>query len=198
MRRPRLRSAAAFAAKNFATPIVFYVVFEEVGIKPAIAFAVGVAALQTLVHLIFKWRFSLFFILATGFTVLFGSMDLVIATPRYFRLEAFVQNLTIGVLFLVTLATQKSMIWRLVMSMPGEFRPRINEVSDRYLRRLTIVWAAYFIIKAFVFLYLALKVNLGELYIYRVVLGNGSALLLFFGEVLYRRRSGKWRKPRPT
>ena len=185
--RLRIRSALSFALKNFATPIVFYVMFEEIGIKAAIAFAVGVAMLQTLAHLIFRWRFSLFFILATTFTVLFGGMDLLITTPRFFRLEPFAQNFCVGVVFLVTLATRHSMVYRLAMSIPHEFRPDLIQEGESYLTRLTLVWAAYFFIKAFAFLYLAFRVNLGQLYVLRVLLGSGSALILFFGEILYRR-----------
>lgn len=184
----KFRTALAFCLKNFATPIVFYVVFEEVGVKAAIAFAVGVAALQTLAHLIFRWRFSAFFILATVFTIFFGGMDLLITTPRFFRLEPFAQNFCVGLLFLVTLGTHRSMIWRLAMSLPHEFRPDLHKESEGYLTRLTLVWAAYFIIKAFCFLYLAFRVNLGELYVLRVILGTGSAVALFFGEILYRKR----------
>jgi uncharacterized membrane protein len=174
-----------FILKNFATPIVFYLAFETLGPKPAIGFAVGMAGLQVLTHLFFRWKFSLFFVLATVFTVAFGSMDLFISTPRYFRLEGVAQNFCVGCLFLGTLYSKKPLILRLALALPEKFRP--EGLDEGYLRKLTLLWAGYFYIKALVVLILAFRVNLGVLYIVRVTFGNLSALVLFFGEYLYRK-----------
>lgn len=188
MSRFNFRNTVGFVFKNFAAPIAFLVTFYGVGEKPAIAVAVIIALIQLLFHLIFRWPITAFFGLATFFTLIFGGTDLLIASPRYFRLEGFAQNLCIGVLFLYTLKTHRSMIWRLAMAIPEEYRPALHREDERYLARLTLVWALYFILKAVAFLILAFEVDLGKLYVIRTTIGTGSAVLLFLGEILYRKK----------
>jgi uncharacterized membrane protein len=129
-----------------------------------------------------------FFTLATVFTVVFGGMDLLVDTPKYFRLEPFAQNFCIGVIFLATLETRHNMIERLVEAIPEAYRPDMNREGEGYMKNLTRVWAAYFLIKAFAFLYVALRVNLATLYALRISLGSLSALILLLGEIIYRHR----------
>lgn len=177
-----------FIAKNFATPIVFYIVFQRLGVKPAIAFGVSVAGLQILAHVYFRWRLSFFFILATGLTVVFGSLDLMVSEPRFFRLEAFFQNFVLGLIFLASLGSQRPMAWRLARSLPVEFQPDFSRLGKQYFLILTQIWGGYLLIKSALFLYLAFRVDLGRLYLFRVVVGNGTAVLLILGEFWVRKR----------
>jgi uncharacterized membrane protein len=179
----------SFVLKNFATPIVFYITFKVGGAQDAIAFAVGVALLQALAHWVLGWKFSPYFLLSAGFTVLFGGADLVFnrSDPHIFRLEPFAQNFVIALLFIVSLFFTKSLIELLAESLPARVRPRFGPEDAGYLRKLTCVWAVYFVIKAFVFLDLAFRIDLGSLYVARVVIGNSSAVALLLGELYYRK-----------
>jgi len=181
-------SALGFIFKNFATPIVFYVAFKFGGPKEAISFAVAVALIQVAAHLAFRWRFSPYFLLSSMFTVTFGGADLFVKAPRFFRLEPFAQNITISMLFLASLWTRRSLVEILAESLPLSFRPIFNRDDLGYLRRLTFIWAGYFFAKAFFFLYLAFRIDLGSLYISRVIFGNLSAVLLLLGEHVYRKK----------
>lgn len=182
-----------FVLINFATPIVFYITFRIAGARPAIAFAVGATAIQVFCHWIFRLRFSPFFIVASGFTVLFGGIDLFIQIPRFYRLEPAVQNFVIATAFLMTMFTRVPMITHFAAALPKNFRPDIVASDESYIRKLTWVWIFYLYFKAGVFLFLALHVNLGDLIVLRSLIGGGTIALLFVGEIVYR----KWIR-RPT
>jgi intracellular septation protein A len=181
-------SAIGFILKNFATPVVFYVAFKFGGPKEAIAFAVGVALIQVAAHLAFRWSFSPYFLLSSVFTMVFGGADLFVKTPRFFRLEPFAQNMTIALLFMGSLWTRRALVEILAESLPISFRPVFHRDDLGYLRKLTWIWAGYFVLKAFFFLYLAFRIDLGSLYVSRVVFGNLSAVLLLLGEIIYRKK----------
>jgi uncharacterized membrane protein len=189
-------SAIGFIFKNFAAPVVFYVAFKLGGPKEAISFAVGVALIQVAVHLAFRWTFSPYFLLSSVFTMAFGGADLFVKAPRFFRLEPFAQNMTIALLFLGSLWTRRALVEILAESLPHSFRPVFHRDDVGYLRKLTWIWAGYFAVKAFFFLYLAFRIDLGSLYVSRVIFGNLSALLLLVGEVFYRKKI-RPRGPRP-
>jgi intracellular septation protein A len=179
--------AIEFILKNFATPIAFFWMFHVHGAKPAIALAIGVTGLQLLAHWRLKLKISPFFIVASGFTVLFGVIDLFLATPRFFRLEPFAQNMIMGLVFLTTVILKKPIAVWFANALPERVRPDLTQGSQQYLRNVTLVWGFYFILKAFLFLYIALKVDLGRLVILRTVIGGGSLLIIFGGEIFYRK-----------
>jgi intracellular septation protein A len=182
-----IKKAVSFTLLNFGAPMAFFIVFETVGAKPAIGLAVGATILQGVAHWIFSLPISPFYIVASGFTVLFGTIDLLIDSPRFFRLEPFAQNLLIGTVFLISLKTRISVLGWLVNGLPAAFRPKIGPEMMGYLRRLTFLWGLYLLAKAFVFLYLAYHVDLGKLIILRSVIGGGSLALMIGGEIIYRK-----------
>jgi intracellular septation protein A len=172
---------------NFAAPIAFFVVFEWIGAKPAIGLAVLVTVIQALIHWILSVPISPFYIVASGFTVCFGTIDLLIESPKFFRLEPFAQNCLIGFIFLISLKTRISVLGWLVNGLPLAFRPKIGPEMMGYLRKLTMVWGIYLLAKAAVFLYLAYHVNLGHLILLRSLIGGGSLVVMIGGEIIYRK-----------
>ena len=182
-----------FVLKNFATPIAFFVVFEGYGAKPAIAMAIGVTFIQLFAHWILELSLSPFFLVASGFTVALGSIDLVIASPQFYRLEPFAQNFVMSVMFASTLFTKMPMVAWFAAALPEKIRPNVS-VTDpagrRYFRQVTFVWSIYFVLKSFFFLYLAFQVDLGRLVILRSVIGGVTLAMMLGGELAYR----KWVK----
>lgn len=183
-----LQEGAKFFFLNLATPLVFFFAFRYLGPKWAIAFAVAVTLVQVAAHVIHRLRFSPFFILSSGFTIVFGSVDLLVAEPRYYRLAPFAENFLLGILFFITLFTERPIISWFAQALPRVIKPDLSELHPNYLRRVTQVWTAYFFVKAFFFLWLAFQVDLAELIVLRSIVGGGSLIVLFFGEILYRRR----------
>jgi uncharacterized membrane protein len=183
-----LRTLGEFVGKNFATPIAFFVVFESAGPRPAIAVAVAIALGQLALHLVLRHRISPFFLTASAFTVLFGSMDFLVAEPQFFKLEPFAENVAIGILFAVTVALGKPIALWFAQALPAFIRPELGPDAEEYLRKVTLGWIAYFILKALLFLWLAYQVDLGQLILLRSAIGGATLVLMLGGEVFYRKR----------
>jgi intracellular septation protein len=176
-----------FVLKNFATPLAFFVVFRTHGAKPAIAMAIAVTCVQWVAHGALRIGVSPFFVVASGFTVLFGGLDLALDAPRFYRLEPFVQNMMLGGVFAATVLVRKPIAEWFAGGLPAFVRPQMSGLMRDYLRKLTLVWSVYFFLKAFLFLYLALTVDLGRLVVLRSAIGGLSLALMFAGEMAYRR-----------
>lgn len=183
----RFFQASGYIFDNFAVPIVFFITFRGWGAKTAISFVIGVTIFQLAVSWILKKPLSPFFIIAAVFTISFGGIDLIIPDPKFFRLEPFVQNLVMGLLFLSTVFTNTPLIARFAGALPAKLRPDFSRIGHNYLKRLTLIWAVYLLVKSFIFLYLALNVDLGSLIVLRPVIGGGTLLLLVVGEMIYRK-----------
>lgn len=189
-----LRAAAEFIVKNFVPPIAFFIVFKGWGSKPAIAVAVVMTTLQLALQLIKRYKISPFFLTAATFTLLFGGMDLVAHEPRYYRLAPFAENFIMGSVFLGTVLMGKPIAVWFAQALPPQMRPDLSARPgddgdmERYLRRVTFVWIAYFFAKSFLFLYLAFAVDLGRLIVLRAVIGNVTLVLMFGGEIFYRKK----------
>ncbi|MCM2321989.1 MAG: septation protein IspZ [Oligoflexia bacterium] len=187
------RNWAGWIALNFAAPIGFFWTFRTFGARPAILLAVVLTLGQVIFHRIYDIRFSPFFLVASGFTLVFGSIDLLsLAEPRFFRLAPFAQNFLLGTAFLGTLLTRAPAIAWFAAALPRELRPDPALIEQGYLRRVTLVWGLYFLAKAALFLYLGLNVDLGVLILLRSIIGGGSLTLMFLAELAYR----KWLRPR--
>jgi uncharacterized membrane protein len=74
-----------------------------------------------------------------------------------------------------------------VNGLPAAFRPKIGPEMGGYLRKLTLIWGFYLILKGLIFLYLAYHVNLGHLILLRSLIGGGSLALMIGGEIIYRK-----------
>ncbi|MCM2276682.1 MAG: septation protein IspZ [Oligoflexia bacterium] len=189
------RNWAGWIVLNFSAPIGFFWTFRTFGPRPAILLAIVLTFAQALYHRIRGLRFSPFFLVASGFTIVFGSIDLLlVAHPRFFRFGPFAQNFLLGIAFLGTLLSRAPAIAWFAAALPRELRSDLDRVGNRYLHRVTLVWGLYFLLKAFLFLYLAFRVDLGVLILLRSVIGGGSLVLMFVGELAYR----KWLLPART
>jgi uncharacterized membrane protein len=181
------RTAIAFLLRDFAVPLSFFLIFQLKGPKPAIATAVVIAAIQLGALLVLKRKISPFFLTASLFTILFGGMDFFVHEPHFFKLEPFAENAAIGLIFAATLAAGKPIVLWFAQALPEKFRPEITSASAAYLKKVTIAWILYFFAKGLFFLYLAFQVDLGQLVVWRSVIGGSTLLMMVGGEILYRR-----------
>ena len=146
--RTELRQGIEFILINFATPIAFYFTFRWRGAKPAIALAIVVTLIQLMTHGYYRIKPSPFFIIASGFTVFFGGIDLFIHTPQFFRLEPSAQNLIVGSGLFFAYFARYPIAKRFLDALPQKIRPIYIPDAEAYLRRLTLVWAFYLYFKA--------------------------------------------------
>jgi uncharacterized membrane protein len=186
-KRIEIKQAAQYVLLNLAGPLGFYLTFHWIGPKAAIGLAISITLIQVIVHWIYSLRFSPIFIVAAGFTVLFGSIDLFLESPQFFRLEPFAQNLVVGTVFLLSLLGRVPVVVWFASGLPEPVRPDLSVIGNDYLRKLTFLWGIYFCVKAGIFFYLAYQVDLGSLVVLRSLIGGGSLVLMFVGEIIYRK-----------
>ena len=172
---------------NFATPLVFYIAYYLYGSKAAIGFAVLSIFVQSFFNGIYRLKISPFFLVASVFTVGFGSIDLMIQNPTFYRFEPFAQNFLIASLFLFTFWARFPLFNYLAESLPKKIRPNLSNRVPAYFRKLTLIWAVYLYFKAAVFFYLAFRVDLGKLILLRSLIGGGTLLIMVLGEFFYRK-----------
>ena len=175
-------------AFTFLVPIAFFWLFREYGAKPAIASAVILTVVQVSVLLALRRKISPFFVVAAGFTVVFGSLDLWVADPRFFRFEPAFQSGLIGVIFGLSLWIDLPVIRWFGEALPKSIRPDFARAGEEaYLRKVTMIWVIYLLVKAVLYGFVAVRIDLGQLILFRAVVGTGSVVLLFAGEIAYRK-----------
>ena len=129
--------------------------------------------------------------MATGFTILFGGIDLFLRQPRFFRLEPFVHNLVIATVFLVTVCLKIPLMQRFAAALPDFLRPNPADLSASYMNKVSWAWILYLYLKSVFYLYLGLHTDLGSLILLRTVVGTGTLMMMFGGEWWIRTRKAR-------
>lgn len=188
----QLKQGLIYFFLNLATPVTFYWSFHEWGPKAAIGFAVGISGLQTLTHFIFKVRPSPIFIFSSGFTFLFGGIDLWIQSPKFYRFEPFAQNLSVATLALISVGAKIPLAYEMIRALPQSIQPKSLTPQHPALGRISWAWIIYLYLKALFYFYLAFRVDLADLILLRTVVGGGSMIfMLLLLPLNFRRKSHK-------
>jgi intracellular septation protein A len=182
----KARSFLGWLLQSFGPLIVFLVTKRFFGLRPAIALTL-VWTLAELSYLL-AWRRerpTAFFWFSAGITLVFGALDLYADAPVFFRYEAVLTNLLVGLYFGATVFAGKPLI--------QEFAEKAGTASlDRpgareYLRLLTVAWAAFFFAKAALYLYLAESgLSFEEATAVRSVVGPVGFAVMLGGERVLR------------
>lgn len=176
-----------FLFKTFTVPLSFFVVFKLYGSKPAISVAILAAFSQGAFERWNRRPLSPFFLVGSFFTLLLGGLDLLGPHPQYYRFEPFAHNLVIALIFLgATLRGFLLLEW-FAQGLPTSFRPEMTPELRRYFFKVTWAWIAYLLAKAFFFLWLSSRVDLGELMLIRSIGGGATLVLMVGGEMVIRR-----------
>ena len=138
---------------EFGTLIVFWVVLYSAGIKAAIAATVAFILLDGAYR---WWRqipVTRIYLLTSALAVAFGCVDLLATNPFMIKYEAVITNIATGIFFVAGARGEKSLI--------QEVAERRNTLPDRadvrqFFRLFTLFWAAYFFVKAAVYLWLGM------------------------------------------
>lgn len=198
----RARAGLEFLVRGFIPPLAFLITFEWKGAKPAIAVAIAATLIQLVVHRLRRHVISPFFITASFFTVLFGGLDLVAHSPRFFKLAPAAENILMGLVFAGSVMVGKPIALWFAQALPESVRPSASDEAGgdlaAYMRKVTIAWSVYFLAKASLLLYFAFRFDLGELIVLRSVIGGPTLALMFGGELYYRKRIRGRRQRRPA
>jgi intracellular septation protein A len=177
-----------YVVMEFGALIVFWIGLYGFGIKPAIAATV----VFILADGFYRWRRRLpvtrIYLLTSTLAVCFGAIDLYAANPFMIKYEAVVTNIATGLFFVAGARGEKSLIQEV-----AEQRNRGDPFPDRadvrhFFRLLTLFWAAYFFVKAAVYLWLGMVLPLQEALALRTAIGGASLAVMVAGSTIFGRR----------
>jgi intracellular septation protein A len=179
-------AVARFALAEFGPLIIFWSLAATLGVKPAILgsllFIVGDAA--------WRWRkglkFTRLYLMVSTLTLVFGLIDLASTSPFMLKYEAVITNVATGLAFVAGAMGEKPIIQE-VAEQRGETFVATQEVRA-FFRLFTLVWAAYFLVKAAFYLWMAWTLPMLEAMALRSVAGSVSLGLMIAVSVTQGRR----------
>ena len=166
-----------YVAAEFGPLIVFLALSAAFNVKIAIAGAVT----ATLIDAGWRWwrhtPFTRLYLIVTALTLGFGAVDIFSATPFLIVYEAPTTNLLTGVAFIVGAFGEKPMLMEIAQARLPERLPQTDEMR-RFFRLFTLIWAAYFFLKAALYVWLAATLPLAQAIALRSALGGISLALM--------------------
>lgn len=173
-----------FALLNFGPLIVFYAVNHFYGLRTAIITSIAVAIIEVIYMILKKKTITGFFKFTVVVTLIFGILDLFVATPVFFQYEPTLTNIITGIYFGMTLWSEKSFIQEWAEKKAGTTIKNPDAIL-RY-RILTVVWTIYFFVKAGIYAYVSRQYSIEKALIFRSTVGTISfygllAVSIFFG-----------------
>jgi len=182
----RLIAVARFALAEFGPLIVFWCLALTLGTKAAILGSI----LFILADAGWRWRnglpFTRLYLLVSALTLIFGLIDLSATSPFMLSYEAVVTNVATGLAFAAGALGEKPILLE-VAEARGESFPITPEVVA-FFRLFTLLWAAYFFLKAAVFLWMAVTLPILEAMALRSVGGGVTLGLMILLSVTQGRR----------
>ena len=172
----KLVAVARFALAEFGPLIVFWLLALTLGVKAAILGSI----VFILADAVWRWRqglaFTRLYLLVSALTLTFGFVDLVSTSPFMLKYEAAVSNIATGIAFVVGALGEKPILQE-VAEQRGESFVVTNEIRA-FFRLFTLVWAAYFFLKAALFLWMAWTMPMLEAMALRSAIGGVSLGLM--------------------
>lgn len=179
--------ALRWVLADFGPLLMFWALNLAFGLKPAIAGSV----LFILADSLWRWRrrlpFTRIYILASVLTVVFGSVDLLSATPFMLKYEAVITNMFTGLAFVAGARGSRPLIMELAEQRQGSPFPQRPDVT-RFFQLFTLLWAGYFFLKAGFYIVVALLMPLTQAMVVRSVVGGTSLALMVAVSVTQGRR----------
>lgn len=162
---------------EFATLILFWAVYWPFGIKPAIAAVVVYVIADAVRRHVWHLEFTRLYILTTTLTIVFGAFDLIAQTPFMIQYEAVITNFILGIAFVAGAQGARPMLQNMAEDFSAEqFPPRAD--IRRFFMLFTLLWAFYFIVKAALYLWIALNFPLAEALAIRAAIGIPSLIAM--------------------
>ncbi|MBI1212077.1 MAG: hypothetical protein GC190_11485 [Alphaproteobacteria bacterium] len=146
---------------EFAALILFWAVYWPFGIKAAIG-AVVLYVIADAVRRHFQHQdFTRLYVLTTVLTVVFGAIDLVSQTPFMIQYEAVITNTVIGTGFVFGALGDRPLLQNAAEDWTGTAFPHRPDFH-RFFVLFTLFWAAYFFVKAALYLWIGLTYPMEE------------------------------------
>jgi intracellular septation protein A len=173
----RLFGALRWVIAEFGPLVVFWALDIGVGLKAAIAGSL----LFILGDSIWRWlrgvKFTRLYVLISGLTLVFGAIDLLSATPFMLKYEAVITNVVTGVAFVVGSRGPRPIIQELAEQRQGAPYPDRPDLT-RFFQIFTLLWAAYFFLKAGFYLAVGQMMPMVQAMAIRSVVGSASLAVM--------------------
>ena len=183
----RLAPPVWFALTEFGPLLVFWALALTFGTKAAIGGSVVFIIADA------AWRYrrripaTRLYIFSSVLTVMFGAIDLFAVTPFMLKYESVVTNIATGVAFIVGARGAKPMLQELAEKQRRMTFPEGADVR-RFFQLFTLLWAAYFFIKAAFYYWLGAIMPLTEAMAVRSLVGGVTLGLMVALSVTQGRR----------
>ena len=177
MLKAKLLDALRVVLAEFGPLVAFWSLTLTFGVKAAIAGALVVILIDGAWRL---WRgrpFTRIYLVVSALTLGFGAVDLYVATPFLIVYEAPIANVLTGAAFAIGAFGEKPMLQELAEQRPGTVIPPTAEVK-RFFRLFTLIWAAYFFLKAIAYLWIAATLPLTQALALRSLAGSISLVVM--------------------
>jgi intracellular septation protein A len=182
----QLLAVVRFALAEFGPLIVFWTLATTLGAKPAILASI----LFIIADAAWRWRkrlkFTRLYLLVSSLTLVFGLIDLASTSPFMLKYEATVSNVATGIMFVVGALGEKPIMQEAAEQRGHSFV--VTEEIRAFFRLFTLLWAAYFFLKAALFAWMAWTMPMLEAMALRSVVGGVSLGLMIAISVTQGRR----------
>ena len=183
----RVSAAASFVLTEFGPLVGFWLLLGTLGLKPAIVGSIAIILVDALWRIGRGESFTRLYVLISGLTLAFGVIDLSLADPFLVRFESVANNLATGIVFFVGAFGRKPLIQELAERRQATPLPERADVR-RFFQLFTLVWAAYFFVKAAFYFWIALIFPLAQAMAIRSIIGGISLGLMILVSVTQGRR----------
>jgi intracellular septation protein A len=182
----RLRRFLHFSLANFGPLIAFWAFYLAFGLRIAIAATIVYVVGDLAFRLHGRHPITRIYLLSSGLAVVFGAIDLVAATPFMLKYEAVVTNVATGIFFIAGANGAKPLIQELAEQRSGPL-PARRDVR-RYFQFFTYAWAAYFLLKAAVYLALGAMLPITTALALRSAIGGISLAVMILASAALGQR----------
>jgi len=176
-----------FVVTEFGPLVVFWGLALTLGTKLAIAGSIATIIVDGAWRLSAGQSFTRLYLLVSALTLVFGSVDLYVATPFMLKFEAPITNFATGLAFVVGAFGEKPMLQELAEQRARTPLPATDEVR-RFFRLFTLFWAGYFFLKTAAYLWIAATLPLTQALALRSVAGSMSLGLMVLISITQGRR----------
>jgi intracellular septation protein A len=182
----RLLAVVRFALAEFGPLLVFWMLAATLGVKPAILGSILFIVADAAWRRVKRLRFTRLYLLVSGLTLVFGLIDLASTSPFMLKYEAVISNAATGLVFVAGAVGEKPIIQEVAEQRGHSFV--VTQEIRAFFRLFTLLWAAYFFLKAALFAWMAWTMPMLEAMALRSVMGGVSLGLMIAISVTQGRR----------
>jgi intracellular septation protein A len=169
----RLFATARFAVVEFGPLVAFWILTLTLGVKAAIVGSILVITVDALWRRLRGVAVTRLYLLTSGLTLVFGAIDLMSIRPFMLQFEAPIGNAATGVAFVIGVFGTKPLIQEVAEQRQGRPFPDAADIR-RYFQLFTLLWAAYFFLKAAFYVWTAWALPMSQAMALRSGVGGVS------------------------